>query len=32
MIYEAIVDGEAEAAAFYATQHIQRVRRYMNLD
>ena len=32
MIYEAIVDGDAEAAAFYATQHIQRVRRYMTLE
>lgn len=32
MIYEAIVDGDPEAAAFYATQHIQRVRRYMTLD
>jgi DNA-binding FadR family transcriptional regulator len=32
MIYEAIVDGDADAAAFYATQHIQRVRRYMTLD
>jgi DNA-binding FadR family transcriptional regulator len=32
MIYEAIVDGDADTAAFYATQHIQRVRRYMTLD
>jgi DNA-binding FadR family transcriptional regulator len=32
MIYEAIVDGDADAASFYATQHIQRVRRYMTLD
>ena len=32
MIYEAIVDGDADAAAFYASQHIQRVRRYMTLD
>ena len=32
MIYEAIVDGDPEAAAFYATEHIQRVRRYMTLD
>ena len=32
LIYEAIVDGDPEAAAFYATQHIQRVRRYMTLD
>ena len=29
MIYEAIVDGNADAAAFYATQHLERVRRYM---
>jgi DNA-binding FadR family transcriptional regulator len=32
LIYEAIVDGDPDAAAFYATQHIQRVRRYMTLD
>jgi DNA-binding FadR family transcriptional regulator len=32
MIYEAIVAADPEAAAFYATQHIQRVRRYMTLD
>jgi DNA-binding FadR family transcriptional regulator len=32
MIYEAIVDGDAEAAAFYARQHLERVRRYMTLD
>jgi DNA-binding FadR family transcriptional regulator len=32
MIYEAIVAGDAEAAAFYASHHIQRVRRYMTLD
>jgi DNA-binding FadR family transcriptional regulator len=32
MIYEAIVAADADAAAFYATQHIQRVRRYMTLD
>jgi DNA-binding FadR family transcriptional regulator len=32
MIYEAIADGDAEAAALYAHQHIRRVRRYMNLD
>jgi DNA-binding FadR family transcriptional regulator len=31
-IYEAIVGGEEEAAAFYATEHIRRVRRFMNLD
>jgi DNA-binding FadR family transcriptional regulator len=32
MIYEAIVGADSEAAAFYATQHIQRVRRYMTLN
>ena len=32
MIYEAIVGGDPDAADFYATQHIQRVRRYMTLD
>ncbi len=32
MIYEAIVDGDADAAAFYATRHLERVRRYMTLD
>jgi DNA-binding FadR family transcriptional regulator len=31
MIYEAIVAGEADAAAFYSTQHINRVRAYMEL-
>jgi DNA-binding FadR family transcriptional regulator len=31
MIYEAIVGNDPEAAAFCATQHIQRVRRYMTL-
>ena len=31
MIYEAIVAGEAEAAAFYSVQHINRVRAYMEL-
>jgi DNA-binding FadR family transcriptional regulator len=31
MIYEAIVAGDAEAAAFYSTQHINRVRTYMEL-
>jgi DNA-binding FadR family transcriptional regulator len=31
MIYEAIVDGDAEAAAFYSAQHINRVRTYMEL-
>ena len=32
MIYEAIVDGDADAAALYAAQHVKRVRRYMTLD
>ena len=32
MIYEAVAGGDADAAAFYATQHIQRVRRYMTLN
>ena len=32
MIYEAIVDGDAAAASFYATQHLERVRRYMTHD
>ena len=32
LIYAAIVDGDADAAAFYATQHLERVRRYMTLD
>jgi DNA-binding FadR family transcriptional regulator len=31
MIYEAIVSGDAEAAAFYSLQHINRVRAYMEL-
>jgi DNA-binding FadR family transcriptional regulator len=31
MIYEAIVGGDAEAAAFYSVQHINRVRAYMEL-
>src|SRR4051812_45391570 len=31
MIYEAIVDGDAAAAAFYSAQHINRVRTYMEL-
>lgn len=31
MIYEAIVDGDADAAAFYSLQHINRVRAYMEL-
>jgi DNA-binding FadR family transcriptional regulator len=32
MIYEAIVEGDAASASFYATQHLERVRRYMTLD
>jgi len=32
MIYEAIADGDAEAAELYAAQHIRRVRKYMTLD
>ena len=32
MIYEAIVDGDRDAAALYAAQHVKRVRRYMTLD
>ena len=32
MIYEAIVDGDVAAASFYATQHLERVRRYMTTD
>lgn len=32
LIYEAVTGGDAEAAAFYATQHIDRVRRYMTLE
>ena len=32
MVYEAIVAGDAQAAAFYAAQHIDRVRRNMTLD
>src|SRR4051794_17230317 len=31
MIYEAIVEGDGEAAAFYSAQHINRVRTYMEL-
>ncbi|MBS1677946.1 MAG: FadR family transcriptional regulator [Actinobacteria bacterium] len=31
-IYEAILAGEEDAAAFYAHEHIRRVRRFMNLD
>jgi DNA-binding FadR family transcriptional regulator len=32
MIYEAIVEGDADAAELFAAQHIRRVRRYMTLD
>jgi DNA-binding GntR family transcriptional regulator len=32
MIYEAIAEGDPDAAELYADQHIRRVRRYMNLD
>ena len=32
MIYEAIAEGDADAAELYAAQHIRRVRRYMNLE
>jgi DNA-binding FadR family transcriptional regulator len=32
LIYEAVVEGDAEAAALYAGRHIDRVRRYMTLD
>jgi DNA-binding FadR family transcriptional regulator len=32
MIYEAVAEGDADAAHFYATQHLGRVRRYMSLD
>jgi DNA-binding FadR family transcriptional regulator len=32
MIYEAIAEGDADAAELFATQHIRRVRRYMHLD
>ena len=32
MIYEAIAEGDADAAELYAAQHIKRVRRYMTLD
>jgi len=31
MIYEAISGGDADAAAFYSLQHINRVRAYMEL-
>jgi len=32
MIYEAIAEGDGDAAELYAAQHIRRVRRYMTLD
>ena len=32
MIYEAIAEGDADAAELYAAQHIRRVRKYMTLD
>jgi DNA-binding FadR family transcriptional regulator len=32
MIYEAVAGGEPDAAAFYAHEHVKRVRRYMTLD
>ena len=32
MIYEAIAEGDADAAELYAAQHIDRVRSYMTLD
>ena len=32
MIYEAIAEGDADAAELFADQHLRRVRRYMNLD
>lgn len=32
LIYESVVGGDAEAAEMYARKHIERVRRYMNLD
>jgi DNA-binding FadR family transcriptional regulator len=32
MIYEAVAEGDADAAELFADQHIRRVRRYMNLD
>ncbi len=32
MIYEAIAEGDADAAELYASQHIRRVRKYMTLD
>jgi DNA-binding FadR family transcriptional regulator len=32
MIYEAVTGGQPDAAAFYAREHVKRVRRYMTLD
>jgi DNA-binding GntR family transcriptional regulator len=32
MIYEAIAEGDADAAELHALQHIRRVRKYMTLD
>jgi DNA-binding FadR family transcriptional regulator len=32
MIYEAVTGGDPDAAAFYAHEHVKRVRRYMTLD
>ena len=32
MIYEAITEGDADAAELFAAQHIRRVRKYMTLD
>ena len=32
MIYEAIAEGDPDAAELYASQHVKRVRRYMTLD
>jgi DNA-binding FadR family transcriptional regulator len=32
MIYEAIAEGDGDAAELYAAQHLRRVRRYMTLD
>ena len=32
MIYEAVAEGDPDAASLYASQHVKRVRRYMTLD
>ena len=32
MIYEAIAEGDPDAAELFAAQHVKRVRRYMTLD